>query len=195
MAALVALAGNGQPTRPADATVSDAPGRSIDDIDFAAVAQSGGTCAEGVQSGRPPLLVPMSDGASQLLDERSVARLEVGDDVLFADLDGDGGDEAVVSVVCRYGANGEQHTVQVWTLDGNRPVVAGRVTEAPETVAEASAFPPAVAGVAVEGDEVVVTFTTYGDDDPHCCPSQSTAVRYTFDGDALVAGDEPVTSP
>ncbi|HEX6418741.1 MAG TPA: LppP/LprE family lipoprotein [Acidimicrobiales bacterium] len=193
MAALVALASDGQPTRPADAAVGDRS-RSIDDIDFTSVAQSGATCDEGVR-GATPLLVLVERGASRQLDAGTFARLEVDPDVRVADLDGDGGDEAVVSVVCNYGANGEQHTVQVWTLDGNRPVVVDRITGAPADVARASAFPPAVEGVAVAGDEVVVTFSRHAADDPHCCASQRTEVRYALDGGELVPVGRPVTRP
>lgn len=193
MAALVALASDAQPARPADAAVGGGS-RTIDEVDFTSVAQSGATCAEGVQTGAP-LLVAVAGGSSQLLDSATFATLMVDPDVLVADLDDDGEDEAVVSVVCNYGANGEQHTVQVWTLDGNRPVVVDRITGAPDEVAEASAFPPSVQGVAVEGDDLVVTFSHHADGDPNCCASQQTEVRYALDDGDLVAAGRPVTTP
>lgn len=193
MAALVALASDAQPARPADAAVGGGS-RTIDEVDFASVAQSGATCDEGVQSATP-LLVKVEGGSSQLLDSATFATLEVDPDVLVADLDGDGQDEAVVSVVCNYGANGEQHTVQVWTLDGDRPVVVDRITGAPGDVADASAFPPSVQDVAVEGGDVVVTFSHHAESDPRCCASRQTEVRYALDdGDLAVAG-RPVTTP
>lgn len=193
MAALVALASDAQPARPADAAVGGGA-RTIDEIDFTSVAQSGATCAEGVRAGAP-LLVALDRGSSQLLDSATFATLAVDPDVIVADLDGDGEDEAVVSVVCNYGANGEQHTVQVWRLDGDRPVVVDRITSAPDEVAEASAFPPGVQDVAVEGDDVVVTFSRHTDGDPNCCPSEQTEVRYVLDDGDLVAAGDPVTTP
>lgn len=193
MAAVVALASDAQPARPADAAIAGRS-RAIEEIDFTSVAQSGTTCDEGVVGGTP-LLVLVERGASDQLDAATFARLEVDPDVDFADLDGDGGNEAVVSVVCNYGANGEQHTVQVWALDGDRPVVVDRITGAPAEVARASAFPPAVEDVAVAGDEVVVTFSHHDEDDPHCCPSQETEVRYALDGGDLRAVGRPVTRP
>ncbi|HEX6570117.1 MAG TPA: hypothetical protein VF015_13155 [Acidimicrobiales bacterium] len=195
MAALVALASDSQPTRPADAAVRDrGASRTIEDIDFAAVAQSGTTCAEGVQDGAP-LLVAVEGGSSKLLDTGSLARLEVDAHPLYGDLDGDGDDEAVVSVTCNYGANGAQDTVQVWAIDGNRPVVVDRVTRAPDDVADASRFPPAVTDVTLDGAELAVTFSVHADDDPNCCATQQAVVRYELDdGDLAVVG-RPVVRP
>jgi hypothetical protein len=196
MAALVAVAGNAQPARPADAAVNDrAADRTIDEIDFTTVAQPGSTCTEGLDD-TPPFLVVVDGGRSELLDEDSVTQIEVEPEVLYGDLDGDGADEAVVQVVCTYGANGAQDAVQVWTLSSRGgPVVVDRVTEAPDEVAEASAFPPGVADVALDGDELVVTFTQHADDDPNCCYSQEADVRYELDGDDLATVGSPVTGP
>ncbi|MBN2624589.1 MAG: LppP/LprE family lipoprotein [Acidimicrobiales bacterium] len=194
MAALVALAGNAQPAPPADAAVADrSAGQQISEVDFTRVAQPGNACSQGMQ-GRPPLLVLVEGGSSEVLDDRSFTRLEVDPAVLYADLDGDGADEAVVRVVCNYGANGEQDTVQVWTLAARGPVVVDRISAAPDEVVDASAFPPGVHRVDVDGDELAVTFAVHADDDPHCCPSQQAEVRYRLDGGDLVPVGTPVTS-
>ena len=57
-----------------------------------------------------------------MLDIGHVTRLEVDPDVRYGDLDGDGDDEAVVHVVCSYGANGAEDTVHVWTATRRRTV-------------------------------------------------------------------------
>jgi chitinase len=97
--------------------------------------------------------------------------------------------------VCYYGANGEQDTVQVWTVDRGQRRLVDRITSAPTTVAAGSEFPPAVQDVAVDGDEVVVTFTRHAADEPHCCPSQQTEVRYRLDRGDLEAVGRAVTGP
>jgi hypothetical protein len=188
MAGLVALAGNPQPTQPADAAVGD--GSSLADIrriDFAAFAQPGSTCSQALPEA-PPRLIDIEGGASGVLDEPSVARVEIGGDVLYADLDGDGDDEAVVHAMCAYGANGVQDTVQVWSLIGPLPVLVDTVTGPPADVAAASDLPPAVHDVAVDDGELIVTFTHYAEGDPNCCPTGQTAVSYELNGELEAAG-------
>jgi hypothetical protein len=196
LATLVALAGDPQPARPADAAVDDEPAPGPADvrgIDFAALAQPGSTCTDALPEA-PPRLIDVRGGASEVLDERSYARLEVDGEVLYADLDDDGDDEAVVHAACEYGANGVQDTVQVWALNGRLPMLIDTVTAPPAEVAEDSEMPPAVHDVAVDGDELLITFTHYGADDPHCCPSEQTVVAYEL-GDGLEVAGDPATSP
>lgn len=186
MAALVALASDAQPTRPAAADVRDeTPSEVVRGIDFTTVAQPGGGCAEALPDA--PRLIQVEHGESLLLDEPSFTRLEVDGEVLYADLDGDGADEAVVHAVCNYGANGAQHSVQVWTADVRVPKLVATVTGAPADVAEDSEFPPAVHDVAVDGSELKVTFTLYADGNPNCCPAEQAVVSYE-----LADGLEPV---
>ena len=195
MAALVALAGDPEPAQPADAAVGDgAPADPADvrGIDFTALAQPGSACTDAV-SGAPPQLIGVTGGASEVIDEQSFARLEIDGEVLYADLDDDGDDEAVVHAQCAYGANGVQDTVQVWALNGRLPILIDTITGPPAEVAEDSALPPAVRDVAVDGDELLVTFTHYGDDDPNCCPSEQTVVTYEL-RDGLAPVGDPATS-
>ena len=190
LAALVAVAaGDTGVGRPADASVGQqAPELTVQDIDFTEVAQPGSLCA-GPLSGTAPRIIALDGGTSPLLDESTFARLEVADDIAYADLDGDGRDEAVVHASCTYGANGVEDSVQVWTVRGRLPMLVDAVSGAPEEVAEDSAFPPTVLDVDVDGDEVVVTFTHHDDGDPHCCPSRATEVRYELDGGLEVTGE------
>jgi hypothetical protein len=196
MAGLVALASDPRATQPVEAApVADAPaGFTIRDVDFSQAAQPGSTCDDGLADA-VPAAITLTRGASDLLDPRSVTRLEVDRAVGYGDLDGDGREEAVVHAVCHYGANGAQDTVQVWTAARGQRRLLDTLTGAPEAVADASAFPPAVVAVAVRGDEVLVTFTSYGDDDPHCCPSKQTEVRYQLDGGDLEPVGRPRTAP
>ncbi len=196
MAALVALAGNPEPAPPADAAVGDgAPAGPTDvrGIDFTALAQPGSACADAV-TGTPPPLIGVTGGASDLVDEQSFARLEIDGEVLYADLDDDGDDEAVVHAQCSYGANGVQDTVQVWALNGRLPMLIDTITGPPAEVADDSSLPPRVRDVAVDGDELLVTFTHYGDDDPNCCPSQQTVVTYELDNGLEPVGDPSTSS-
>jgi hypothetical protein len=196
MAALVALASDAQPTQPAGAAVRDeTPSEVVRSIDFTTVAQPGGGCTEALPDA--PRLIQVEHGESRLLDEQALTRLEVDGDALYGDLDGDGTDEAVVHAVCNYGANGAQHSVQVWTVNVRVPKLVATISGAPDDVADDSDLPPAVHDVELDGSELVVTFTRYADDDPHCCPSEQAVVTYELDdgletvGDAVIEPIEP----
>jgi LppP/LprE lipoprotein len=194
-AALVAVAGNAQPTRPAEAAGADeSRSEVVRGLDFTTVAQPGDTCADALPDDTPGR-IPVERGESQLLDVPSLTRLEVDGRVLYGDLDGDGDDEAIVRATCNFGANGAQDTVGVWSVDRRIPVLVDAVSAAPASVADDSRFPPAVHDVAVVDDELVVTFTTYTDDDPHCCPTGQATVSYQLDGGDLAAAGRPVTGP
>jgi LppP/LprE lipoprotein len=193
-AGLVALASNAQPTRPAEAAVRDeTPSEIVRGIDFTTVAQPGSACTDVLEVDTPRL-IPVEHSRSRLLDEARLAQLEIDDRVLYGDLDGDGTDEAVVRATCLYGANGAQATVQVWTVNRRVPVLVDTISGAPDDVADDSRLPPAVHDVAVTGGDVVVTFTTYADDDPHCCPSGQAIVTYALD-EGLEPVGRPVTGP
>jgi hypothetical protein len=194
MAALVAVASDAQPTRPADAAVRDeTPSEIVRGVDFTTVGQPGDTCADALADS-PPRRIPVEHGTSRLLDEQSLVRLDVRGDVHYGDLDGDGVDEAVVHAVCNYGANGTQDTVQVWTVDIRVPVLVATVTGPPEAVADDSRFPPSVHDVEIDGSRLAITFTHHAEDDPNCCPSEQRVVTYEL-GDDLEAVGRPVTSP
>jgi len=194
MAGLVAVASDAQPTRPADATVGDdAASDAVRAVDFTAVAQPGSACADAL-SAASPRLIPVEGGASKLLDDSSFAQLEIDSEVLYADLDDDGSDEAVVRAVCTYGANGAQDTVQVWTVNGRLPMLIDTISSPPAEVADDSELPPSVLGVEVDGGQLLITFSHYADDDPNCCPTQQTVVTYELDAGVEVVGD-PDTGP
>ncbi len=193
MAGVVALSSGPRATPPVEAApAADVPSSAIRQIDFAESAQPGSTCSQGLADA-VPAAITLDRGASDMLDPRTFTRLEVDTGIAYGDLDGDGRDEAVVHAVCHYGANGAQDTVQVWTMSRGQRQLVDAISAAPGAVASASEFPPAVLGVAVADGEVVVTFSSYADDDPHCCPSQQSEVRYQLDGGDLETVGRPVT--
>jgi hypothetical protein len=188
LAAVVAVAGNTQPTQPAAATPADtAPTDEVRGLDFSAIAQPGVACSDALPE-TAPSSIGVTAGESALLDEATFARLEIDPDVLYADLDGDGDDEAVVRATCSFGANGAEETVQVWTANGRLPLLVDTVTGPPDSVADDSRFPPSLLDVAVDGGELQVTFGVYDDDAPHCCPTSEAVVTYELDGGLSVVG-------
>ena len=188
LAAVVAVAGNAQPTRPAAAAPADeAPTDEVRQLDFSAIAQPGVACSDALPEAAPPS-IGVTAGESALLDDATFARLEVDPEVLYADLDGDGDDEAVVRATCEFGANGAEDTVQVWSANGRLPLLVDTVTGPPGSVADDSRFPPSLLDVAVDGDELLITFGVYDDDAPHCCPTSEAVVTYELDGGLSVVG-------
>jgi hypothetical protein len=187
LAAVVAVAGNAQPTSPAAAAPADtAPRDDVRGLDFAAIAQPGVACADALPDA--PASIGVVGGESALLDEATFARLEIDPAVLYADLDRDGDEEAVVRATCMFGANGAEETVQVWSASGRLPLLVDTITGPPDSVADDSRFPPSLLDVAVDGGELQVTFGVYDDDAPHCCPTSEAIVTYELDGGLSVDG-------
>jgi hypothetical protein len=182
LATLVALSGGAQDDG-AEAAGAAPVGDPVRHVDFSSLAQPGSACADGLRI-TPPRRISVDEGESRLLDLGRLTRLQVDDTVVYGDLDSDGSDEAVVHAVCSYGANGAQDTIQVWSVDGDDdPVLVDSLSEPPVRVT--GPLPPALKDVAVDDGELVVTWTHYRDDDPNCCPSQQTVLRYSLDDDAL----------
>lgn len=178
LACLVALSGGGQ-----DTVAGAAPaGNAIRKVDFSAVAQPGNACAQGL-SIAPPKRIAVDAGSSALLDLGRLTRLKVHRAVDYGDLNGDGADEAVVHAECSYGANGSEESVQVWAMRGGDPVLVDTVS--PPSARVSGPLPPAVKNISVRKARVTVTWTSYAADDPFCCPTRQSVVRYRLTDGAL----------
>lgn len=152
-------------------------------VDFADIDQSGETCDE-VLEGNAPGVIAVDEGESDVLDPDRMARLEVEGAEAYGDLDGDGGDEALVRAVCAYGANGTQETLQVWDLESGRPEAQASVAEPPASIE--SRFTATVSDVAIEEGQVVVTWASYSESAAHCCPDEHTRFTYELIGNELL---------
>lgn len=147
-------------------------------VDFNEVDQLPDLCEEGVD---PEVLesmpaIEMSDGVSEVLDSLNFSHLEVQEEA-FGDLTGDGGDEAAVHSVCRYGASGRQHEVQVWQSSDDGVPTPVAVVPAPDAAAD-TPFPAEVSSVEIVDEVLEVTWLQYEEGDPNCCPSGEQVVRY-----------------
>jgi hypothetical protein len=195
-AALIAAAGSGQVSGAAvsSAASPDLPtdGTSIRDVDFSEVAVPGTVCREGLRFSQPRE-IPIQSGRSPVLDLARMTQVTVDPDVVYADLDGDGADEALVRVSCTFGANGIEDSVHAWTLGADgEPVNLASVSEPEDSVT--GALPGTVTGVAAVDGGADITWTNYAEDDPNCCPSLRTTVTYRLVDGELVQTGEPVTS-
>jgi hypothetical protein len=195
LAVLASMSGGASNARPVEAASdsSDAPRvdpQAIRAVDFGEVAQPGEACSNGLRFA-PPGQIPVSGGRSQVLDLGQLTQLVVDPDVAYSDLDGDGVEEAVVHVTCTYGANGAEDSVDVWSLDGNEPVAIASL-DAPPAALD-SELPPTVQGVGARDGRVVVTWSSYADDDPRCCPSEQVRASYELDDDELSTVGDLVT--
>ena len=178
------------------------------------IAACGGwSCSGGSTSKKTPTATtataragatPAGSATAGAGDIRSVALAQVGevrklgidsmgsfesDLVTFADVTGDGADEALVPL----------------TLGGAQAVVAFIVLQAADTPGGArpilTEYPKETAtrgglAVRVEGGKVVETQPVAGSDDPECCPSQLKVTTYGWNGTALVAeSTETIANP
>ena len=145
---------------PLESTATEAPGPDIEQVDLSQV---------------PAVEDLVSDTGGELLPEET----------LFADLTGDGADEAVVPISSG-GSGGNVAYAVLGYRDGDLEEIlavkpepeAGRVT------------------MAVEGGVLVETQPVYGPEDPLCCPSQLQHTYYRWDGEDLVVDhQETETAP
>lgn len=160
MAGLIAAAcGQGQDQEPeatssppTGPTATVTPGPSIDEVDFSQV---------------PAVEDLLAESGGQVLPQ----------EIILADLTGDGADEAVVPI--NSGGTGGDVAYAVFTYrDGGLDEIlqvrpeAGRVS------------------VSVEEGMLLETQPVYGPEDPLCCPSQLRHTYYRWDGDELVVDHE-----
>jgi hypothetical protein len=164
-------------------------GRAIRLLDFEEIDQRGSACADALPDA--PSTIRVSQGQSRLLDENMLVRLVVEGTAVYGDLDGDGNDEAAVHTVCEYGANGAQDQVQVWDLDADAARPRATLDRPPSGLGQG--LPPTVKDVLIQGGELSVTWQSYSEDAPRCCPDQETTVRYEVDGGEVTQVGEPVT--
>ena len=108
-------------------------------------------------------------------------------EVIYADLTGNGAEEAVVPV----SSGGTLGNLAVFVF-GYRP-------DGLRTLLEV--LPPEEARgghmrAEVESGQLLISWSVYGPDDANCCPSGGTRARtYGWDGNALVLDDETLTMP
>lgn len=207
--ALVVAAQGSEQVRHNAVTVDNAPGspsvaqsdtpasavagaRSIRLVDFGEVDQRSEVCADGLADGALSR-IGVSQGRSGVIDELRYTRLAVDDTVAYGDVTGDGIENAVVHTVCSYGANGTQHTLQVWDVSTGPARIAATITEPPAEVTGPLA--PDVRSYQVDDGALEVVWSSYTDDDPNCCPSLETRIRYRMVGDQAVQLGEPETRP
>jgi hypothetical protein len=165
-------------------------GRAIRLLDFAEVDQRGSACADALPDA--PGTIRVTEGQSRMLDEDLLVRLEVEDNAIYGNLDGDAADEAVVRTVCAYGANGTQDQIQIWDLQAGASAPVATLNDAPEDISEG--LPPTVKNVAVDQGAVVVTWQHSSEDAPRCCPDLETTARYELsDGDLTQVGEARTT--
>lgn len=97
----------------------------------------------------------------------------------FADVDGDGADEALVIHVYNGGGTGQFDGVTVYTMRGGQPVVLGEIPGGDRGDGGISDATPQRGAVAVER-------MMSQEDDGACCPSKLQKEVWTWDGKAFV---------
>lgn len=96
----------------------------------------------------------------------------------YADINGDGRDEAVITYVCNKGGTGWPDNLLIYDNDLNY------ITKVDDW--EREGMPPArghIQRLQWTKDTVTVTWRAYADDDPACCATQEFTGNLTLDGD------------
>jgi hypothetical protein len=106
--------------------------------------------------------------------------------VLYADLTGDGRDDAVVPIAS--GGTLGNLAFLVLTMKGGNPTAI-------LTAVRDRASPGGIA-MSIEDGKLVKTIGKYGPEDPRCCPSVLVKTTYRWDGSALqVESEREVSQP
>ncbi len=106
--------------------------------------------------------------------------------ILYADLTGDGREEAVVPIAS--GGTLGNIAYLVFTLRGGTPATVLSRTRDRTTVSGLA--------VSVEDGKLIETTGEYGPEDPRCCPSALKKTYFRWDGASLqVEREETVTNP
>lgn len=142
--------------------------------------------------------VRFRDGSAQATSSRfGAVELSVNDTgpVVYGDLDGDGADEAAVTVVCDNGGGTgagelEQGSVLVGAV-GGRLISIGTVV--PQTPRRDHQHVPLINGVRIAAHTVTVAEGVYRAEDPDCCPGAKASTVWSLTGGRLVPGKPVVT--
>jgi hypothetical protein len=175
-----------------DRSVAEVPDiRSIDFDELTYPAAAIG-CFSGPLAVDPhPDSVAVTGGAA--FDPLTGSTVEVRD-VVVADIDRDGRDDALVAVGCDAGASLSVDAVSVFSSTPAGPRLVGTVP-APGTDLIGGFEPRVLLFSTVADGEVRVVWQRWEDGEAHCCPSGQAAVRYRWDGSALAPVGEAETGP
>ncbi len=103
--------------------------------------------------------------------------------LVFADLNGDGLDDAVVVIASSGGGSGTYYTLDVVLNDKGTPKHEAAILLGDRVQ---------VKGLSVKGADITVAMVTQGPKDPLCCPTLDTTVTYRYQNGQLVA---PAVTP
>jgi hypothetical protein len=127
-----------------------------------------------------------------------IVELRVGDTGTYADLDGDGRDEAFLAMNCSNGGGTASGIIKfgvvVVTLRDGEPSLLGVIgpTDPSGPTFDHDGF---VELAGVEGRDVIVTEDWYGPEDGTCCPSGAVRSRWQWTGKALVFVGHDLVKP
>lgn len=96
----------------------------------------------------------------------------------FADLNGDGVDDAIVIIASSGGGSGTYYTLDVVLNDKGTPKHAAAILLGDRVQ---------VKGLSVKGADITVAMVIQGPKDPLCCPTLDTTVTYRYQNEQLVS--------
>lgn len=154
-------------------------------------------CARTLPDSGAPAIFMVRDGAFETAPGMGAVYFTVND-VACADLNGDGGEEAVITTTC--GFRGANYSLLEAFIYGRAPEYKKRLaTLADERVAadykkfhpKSSPFPLQEVSVENTAGKTMLVATFFADG-PHCCPEKKVTMRYLFKQGRLQLEGEPV---
>jgi archaellum component FlaF (FlaF/FlaG flagellin family) len=117
------------------------------------------------------------DGRFELEDPVSPIRSQMIDLMGFGDLDADGDLDAAVIIVTNTGGTGNFYELFIVLNDNGQPLNTASTFLEDRII---------VNSILIQGNEIIMDLIVHDEDDPFCCPSLATTVRFAWENGELV---------
>lgn len=121
--------------------------------------------------------VALVDGQFEREDPISPVRSHMIDLIAFGDLDVDGDYDAAVIIVTNNGGTGHFYNLYIVMNENGQPVNTASTFLGDRII---------VNSIRIQGNEIIMDLIVQDDDDPFCCPSLATTVRFALENGELV---------
>lgn len=134
----------------------------------------------GVLGTEPTRTIRLTDGAFEASSDPASAdyvRVNMGQQVAYGDLNGDGTQDAAIIIGEGYGGTGNFVSVVAMLNQGGQPVFAASIGVDDR---------PKVNSLAIQNGEILLDAVTHGPNDPLCCPAQPVTQSFRLWDERLV---------
>ena len=148
---------------------------TVDDL------RNGTYSSDASETGTVTLVDGHFEGDSTATGTGSPLSVWIGDEIGFGDLNGDGVDDAAVTLVTNTGGSGSFGQLVVVVNEGGEPSPNASASLGDRVIVEA---------IRIAELEIEIDLVVHGPSDPLCCPSMSVTRIYILEGSNLILLEE-----